>query len=191
LKLLAVAEVPDDDDVRLLGVGVVVVAVVVGLVAEVALKKVVRCKGQATRNTHEVAGDVDPELVDVDAVGPIENVPLVPSTALMLLCVDGMRMTHTNSSFGLPDLNSLDSIPAAVCGISSMFGTAQQNTIRDRYSRESNSECCGIYRNVIRDSECVVKSGIDQFEGDGRGVGSVGCPGNSARAPRRGILGNC
>jgi len=69
LKLLAVAEVPDDDDVRLLGVGVVVVAVVVGLVAEVA----------------EVAGDVDPELVDVDAVGPIENVPLVPSTALMLL----------------------------------------------------------------------------------------------------------
>ena len=31
---------------------------------------------------------MDPELVDVDAVGPIENEPLVPSTALMLLCVD-------------------------------------------------------------------------------------------------------
>ena len=41
---MAEGEVPDDDDVRLLGVGVFVVAVVVGLVAEVALKKVVRCK---------------------------------------------------------------------------------------------------------------------------------------------------
>lgn len=117
---------------------------------------------------------MDTELVDVDTVAPTENEPLVPSTLLMLLCVDDMRMTHANSSFYLLDLNSLDSIPVAVCGISSRFGTVQQNTIRDRHSRESNRECSGIYRNVIRDSECVVKNGIDQFQGDGRGVGSVG-----------------
>ncbi len=47
MKLLAEAEgeLPDDD-VRLLEVGVVVVAVVVGLLAEaeLVLKKVVRCK---------------------------------------------------------------------------------------------------------------------------------------------------
>jgi len=71
LKLVAEVEgeLPDDD-ARLFEVDVVVVAVVVGLVAEAEDAK--------------EADDVDTELVDVDTVAPTENEPLVPSTLLML-----------------------------------------------------------------------------------------------------------
>jgi hypothetical protein len=65
-----------------------------GLVAETSLKRGHKGQDQQKENTYEEEAGDEADAALVVTVAPMENAPLVPITALILLCIYGVRVMH-------------------------------------------------------------------------------------------------